>query len=74
MHKCRYDKWNGKPISRKKLNPDHVKDAGVGGSLKEKNLLWMHGEANQELGRNMSGYKPSEHPGGIKAPKACNCS
>ena len=74
MHKCRYDKWDGNEISRTEMNPDHVKDAGVGGSLKEKNLLWMHAEANQELGRNMGGYQPSEHPGGIKAPPACNCS
>jgi hypothetical protein len=35
----------------------------------------MHAEANQELGRalNRSDYDPKEHPGGIKAPKACNC-
>jgi hypothetical protein len=74
MHKCRYDAWDGNEISRQNLNPDHVKDAGVGGSLKEKNLLWMHAETNQEIGRRMGPYKPSEHPGGIKAPKACNCT
>jgi uncharacterized short protein YbdD (DUF466 family) len=74
MHECRYEKWDGKEVSRAEMNPDHVKDAGVGGSLKEKNLLWMDAEANQEIGRNMSGYEPSDHPGGIKAPPACNCN
>ena len=75
MHECRWEKWNGKEIlKRNKLNPDHVKDAGVGGSLKESNLKWLNAEANQELGRNMSGYKPNKHPGGIKAPKECNCN
>lgn len=75
MHECRFDKWDGKEIpDRSKLNPDHVKDAGVGGSLKESNLLWMDAEANQEMGRNMSGYSPSKHPGGLKAPSACGCN
>jgi hypothetical protein len=74
MHECRWEKWDGKEIpNRQELNPDHVKDAGLGGSLKEHNLLWMNAEANQELGRNMGGYSPTEHPGGIKAPKDCNC-
>ena len=74
MHKCRYDAWDGNEISRQDMNPDHVKDAGVGGSLKETNLLWMDAEANQSIGRCMGPYSPSDHPGGIKAPKACNCS
>ena len=73
MHKCRYDAWDGNEISRQEMNPDHVKDAGVGGSLKVSNLLWMNADANQEIGRRMTPYTPSEHPGGIKAPKACNC-
>ncbi|MDY0743288.1 DUF4150 domain-containing protein [Paucibacter sp. R3-3] len=72
-HACRHEAWDGNEVSRQEMNPDHVKDAALGGSLKEKNLLWMHAEANQELGRNMGGYSPSEHPGGIKAPKDCNC-
>ena len=73
MHKCRYDKWDGKAVGDE-LNPDHVKDAALGGSLKQKNLLWMSADANQAMGRKMGGYQPSAHPGGIKAPKACNCS
>jgi hypothetical protein len=73
MHECRWEKWDGNEVSRQEMNPDHVKDAGLWGSLKEHNLLWLSEPVNKGLGRTMSGYKPAEHKGGVKAPKACNC-
>ena len=81
-HKCRYDEWrnppsNGKlPIDQSRsnsgVNPDHVHDAGLGGSLGVRNLKWLNSRVNQTIGPAMANFDDTQHKK-IRANPNCNC-
>jgi hypothetical protein len=79
-HKCRHDEWlasgGNLPIDQGRsntgMNPDHVHDAGLGGSLGVRNLKWMNSRANQTIGPAMQNFDDTKHKT-IRANPNCKC-
>lgn len=78
-HRCAYDDWakqrkpnpSGRGRGGTFYNPDHIRDAALGGSLTSMdNLRWLNSRVNVTVGPAMKPLDPTKHTK-IKAPKCC---
>lgn len=78
-HPCAYKDWakqrKENPSGRGKngtfFNPDHIRDAALGGSTSRMdNLRWLNSRVNVTVGPAMKPLDPASHKT-VKAPKCC---
>jgi hypothetical protein len=86
MHECRYKEWKeagGKvppdldqSRTNTGMNPDHVHDAALDGTLSPRNMKWINSRVNGTIGAAVghptAGFDDKKHTK-IKAHPNCKC-